>query len=389
MKNNNLSLPRTCNFCVMDENFRSITFNNEGQCNCCIDAFGRMPFEWLSGEQGQSQLDLMLNQIKKDGIGKPYDAMIGLSGGVDSAYLAHLAVEQWGLRVLAVHVDAGWNSEPAVHNIEIMIRKLNIDLHTVVIEWAEMQDVQRSILYASVENQDLAQDHAFFSSLYRIAKKLNIKYFLSGINFATESIHSGDGFPSVDGSHIKAIHKKFGSLRLKNYPIMTICEYIWLSRIRKTISIYKPLNYINYNNLAAKEELVRLYGYKEYGKKHSESLFTKYYQEVYLPKKFGINKHRLHLSSMIVSGLISRESAIEELALHTLSSSELRRDKKFVAKKLGLKLSELEMHTNSPAKSHFDYPNQIYIISFLNKLKNWKYFLIIFYKKSRLKFFEQ
>ncbi len=363
---------RICTFCVMDSSYPMIEFDSAGQCNCCRDALARKDREWWSGEDGKNRIEAMVRQLKRDGQNKPYDAMIGLSGGIDSAYLAHVAVCKLGLRVLAVHVDGGWNSEPAVRNIETIVRKLNIDLHTYVVEWQEMRALQLAFLKASVLNQDIPQDHAFFSTLYRTASEFGIRNFLSGVNFASESIvPTGWGYPAMDGKHVRAIYQQFGSRPLKTYPFMGLIEFLWLTRIRKQLNVHRPLNYFDYNKERAREELAKKYGWRDYGGKHSESRFTKFYQEIYLPRKFGFDKRRLHLSSLIVSGQMTRDAALVELAQPIGAPDQLRRDFRFVAKKLGLSPDELNSLIDSPPVNHLDYPNQIWLHSGLSALKSF------------------
>ncbi len=353
----------------MDNSNPSIVFNANGQCDCCRDAIKRMPYEWWPGAEGQSRLEAMVKTLKASGHGKPYDVMIGLSGGIDSAYLAHVAVRELGLRVLAVHVDGGWNSTPAVRNIETIVRHLDLDLHTYVVEWREMRDLQEAFLKASVLNQDMPQDHAFFATLYRTAAKFNLKHFLSGVNFASESVVPSWGFPSMDGKHIKALHHRFGRAPLTSYPIMPLTEFLWLTRIRKVLTVHRPLNYMAYDKEAARKELTRLYGWRDYGGKHSESRFTKFYQEIYLPRKFGFDKRRLHLSSLIVSRQLTREAALEELAKPIITAVQAQRDLKFVAKKLGLSLIELNRLIETQPVEHLNYPNHIWLHGALSKFK--------------------
>lgn len=361
---------RACTFCVMDESYPSIEFDAAGQCNCCRDALIRKPHEWWPGPEGRTRLEQLASQLKAQGRGQTYDAMLGLSGGIDSAYLAHVAVRHLGLRVLAVHVDGGWNSEPAVRNIESIVRNLDIDLHTYVVEWQEMRDLQLAFLKASVLNQDIPQDHAFFSTLYRTASRFGIRHFLSGVNFASENIvPRGWGYPSVDGKHARAIHERFGSVTLNSYPFMDLVEFLWLTRIRKQLTVHRPLNYLNYDKERAREELTLEYGWRDYGGKHCESRFTKFYQEIYLPRKFGFDKRRLHLSSLIVSGQMTRDAALAELSTAITTPDQMRRDIKFVAKKLGLSAAELNELIDSPSVSHLDYPNQMMLYDWLTSLK--------------------
>ncbi len=361
---------RSCSFCVMDDSNPAIEFDANGQCNCCRDAIARMPSEWWPGPEGEARINQLVANLKTKGRGKPYDAMVGLSGGIDSAYLAHLASKKHGLRLLAVHVDGGWNSEPAVHNIESMVRGLGIDFHTHVVEWQEMRDLQVAFLKASVLNQDIPQDHAFFATLYRTAKKFGIRDFLSGVNFASECVvPPGFGYPSMDGEHARAIHKIFGETPLDTYPFMEWAEYLWLTRVRRQLTIHRPLNFMNYNKEAARLELEQLYGWRDYGGKHSESRFTKFYQEIYLPQKFGFDKRRLHLSSLIVSGQIRREDALAEVAAPITSARQTRRDIKFVAKKLNIAQDQLQAYIDAAPIDHREYPNGLKVHAWLSRLK--------------------
>ena len=349
---------RICTVCVMDESNPAIKFDANGQCNCCRDAIQRKPHEWWPGPEGEARTQQLVSMLTQEGRGKPYDVMVGLSGGIDSAYLAHLASRKYGLRLLAVHVDGGWNSEPAVRNIESMVRGLGIDLYTYVVEWQEIRDLQVAFLKASVLNQDMPQDHAFFSTLVRTANKFGIRHFLSGVNFASESVvPPGFGYPSMDGMHARAINRRFGEAPLKTYPFMSMLEFIWLTRVRKLLTVHRPLNYLNYDKERARNELTREYGWRDYGGKHSESRFTKFYQEIYLPRKFNFDKRRLHLSSLIVSSQMTRDHALAELAQPISTTEQIRRDVRFVAKKLGIAKEELERFIEMPAVDHLVYPN--------------------------------
>lgn len=346
----------------MDSSISSLYFDESGQCQCCKQAIERLKFEWWPDEDGKMRLEKMSRELKSFGRGSEYDCMIGLSGGIDSAFLADLAVKKLGLRVLAVHVDAGWNSAAAVKNIESIVRKLDIDLHTYVVEWGEMKDIQLAYLKSSVLNQDAPQDHAFFSTLYKTAIEKKIKNFLSGVNYSSENIIPPNwGHPYMDSLQIKAIHKKFGLNDIQTFPFMSMTEFIWQSRIIKRLKVYRPLNFINYDKTLAKRMLEENYGWVDYGGKHHESRFTKFYQEIYLPRKFGFDKRRLHLSSLIVSGQISREEALIELNQPSIGEGEINRDIRFVAKKLGIGVNELSRMIESRPVSHSAYPNQLWL----------------------------
>lgn len=354
----------------MDASNPAIEFDASGQCNCCRDALHRRSQEWWPNDEGIARMARLVAVLKEQGRGKQYDVMVGLSGGIDSAYLAHVASRVHGLRLLAVHVDGGWNSEPAVRNIESIVRGLGIDLHTYVVEWQEMRDVQVAFLKASVLNQDMPQDHAFFATLYRTAARFGIRHFLSGVNFASENIVPPNwGFPSMDGSHLRAVHRRFGGGHLDTFPIMSLMQFLWMTRGRKQLAVHRPLDYVAYDKELAKIELQRVYGWRDYGDKHCESRFTKFYQEIYLPRKFAFDKRRLHFSSLIVSGQMTRKRALQKLAEPISQPDQVRRDVKFVAKKLGLTRVALEELIDARAISHFDYPNQMGLHSRLSALK--------------------
>jgi N-acetyl sugar amidotransferase len=355
----------------MDDSNPAITFDENGQCGDCLRAIMRRPHEWWPGPEGKTRMDRLVTKLKRQSQGLPYDAVVGLSGGIDSAYLIHVMRHVYGLRLLAIHVDGGWNTEIAVRNIGLLVRKLDIDLYTYVVEWEEMRDLQLAFLRASVLNQDIPQDHAFFSALYRTVRNFGLRAFLSGGNYSSESIEPRNwGYPAMDGWHVRAIHRRFGRLPLNSFPVMGLMELIWLVRIRRSCAVYRPLDFLPYNREKAKEELARIYGWKDYGVKHTESRFTKFYQEIYLPRKYGYDKRRQHFSSLIVSGQMTREEALAKLAKPIATPEQLRRDIKFVAKKLGLSVLELNVLIDSPSVRHTDYPNQLALHSRLMTLKS-------------------
>ena len=348
-----------CTVCVMDSSNPQILFDEKGQCNCCIDALSRRPHEWWPDADGRHHLDVLMERLRERGKGKRYEAMIGLSGGVDSAYLAHFISREYGLRLLAVHVDGGWNTEAAVRNIEVLVRRLDLDLYTYVVEWEEMRDLQLAFLRASVLNQDIPQDHALFSTLYRTANKFGLHCFLSGVNYATESVVPPNwGYPAMDGRHVKGVHARFGNQRLRSFPVMGLFEYLWVTRVRRQLTVLKPLNYLPYDKERAKIELAMHYDWKDYGGKHHESRFTRFYQEVYLPRKFRFDKRRLHLSSLIVSGQLTRNEALTELKKPIVDEAQAARDTRFVAKKLGIDRATIDGLLAMPSIPHEHYPNQ-------------------------------
>lgn len=339
----------------MDTTDPEIVFDDQGNCNHCSSAIQMADKVWHPNKQGEEMLLKIINKVKEEEKNKEYDCIIGLSGGVDSSYLAYKVLEL-GLRPLVVHVDCGWNSELAVKNVENIVKKLSIDLHTHVIDWQEMKDLQLSFFKANVPNQDVPQDHAIFSSLYSFAVKNNIKYVFNGSNFATESIlPQAWGYNADDYKHLKSIHKIYGNKRLKKYPKSPFFKRYFYYRFVRKMTVIKPLNYMSYNKEDAVRVLKDKFDWKFYGEKHHESRFTKFFQAYYLPTKFGYDKRRAHLSSMIISNQLSRESALNLMQKEVYPNESYRDDMEYVAKKLDLSVQEFQNIINMPNKSHKDY----------------------------------
>lgn len=359
-----------CNRCVMDTTDSQITFDERGYCSQCINVEKNIiPKLWFP-DTGSEKLNNVLDQIRREGTGKPYDCIIGLSGGVDSSYLAYLVVKQFGLRPLAVHVDAGWNSETAVHNIEMLVRKLNLDLYTEVIDWEEVQDLQRAYVRAGVANQDVPQDHAFFTVLYKKTHEHDIKYFLSGGNYATESIlPTSWGHDAMDATNLKAIHTQFGQGPLKKYPLLSFFKRYIYYRLISKLNIIRPLNYLPYKREEAIELLEKELGWKNYGDKHHESRWTRWFQSHYLPSRFGFDKRKAHLSSMIMSNEITREVALERLKAPLYDENTLRIDEEFIIKKLNMEKSEFYKCFHQKHKSYSDFSNQDTLFKLKDKMK--------------------
>jgi len=359
-----------CNRCIMDTSDPEITFDEQGNCKHCNSAIEQAKTYWFPNEQGKNMLDNIFNKIKEEGKGKEYDCILGLSGGVDSSYLAYLAVSN-GLRPLAVHVDCGWNSELAVKNVENIVKKLNIELFTVVVNWEEMKDLQRAFFKASIPDQDIPQDHAIFAAVYNYANKYNIKYVLNGVNFATESIMPSNwGFQGMDYTHLKDVHKKFGKRKLLSYPHVNFFKrYIYYTLVKR-MKIVTPLNYINYDKEAVIEIMKKELGWQYYGGKHHESRFTKFFQSYYLPVKFGFDKRRGHLSSLIVSGQISREEALNQIKEEIYRENEIDFDLEFVAKKLDWTVEEFKNILNFPPRRHQEFASIEWIFNYGMKVKN-------------------
>ncbi len=348
-----------CTNCVMDTTDSEISFDENGVCSHCRKFENEIKPRWFPNEEGRKKLDKIIEQIKTDGKGKEYDCVIGLSGGVDSSYLAYiLRTEYPELKILAIHIDGGWNSELAVHNIENIVKILDIDLHTGVINWEEMKDLQLAYFKSQLANQDVPQDHAFFATLYEVANKYNIKYFLTGGNFATESIlPSSWGYSAMDAKQLKAVHKQLGKIKLKDYTTVGFFKRKLYYPYIKKFKIIRPLDFLNYNKDEAKEIIIKKLNWRDYGGKHHESRFTKFFQAHWLPTKFGYDKRKAHLSSLIVSGQMTRKEALQELKKPLYNENKLREDKEFLAKKMGLNVDEFDEIMLQSNKTFRDYPS--------------------------------
>ena len=361
---------RICTRCVMDTTDSEIKFDEKGTCNHCKRYDEMVRIKILTGEERENKLKEIVDKIKREGKNKEYDCIIGVSGGVDSTYVAYI-VKILGLRPLAVHLDNGWDSELAVGNIEKILKKLDIDLYTYVVDWEEFRDLQLAYLKASVVDIEVVTDHAITAAIYDIADKKGIKYFLSGTNFVTEEIMPNSWkYTKIDLRNLEAIHKRYGTVKLKTYPTMGLFKWLYY-RSFKGIHSIPLLNYVDYNKKEAKKLLISEFCWKDYGGKHYESLFTKFYQAYILPTKFNIDKRKAHLSTLICSGQITREEALKELEKPLYEKDELERDKKYVLKKLGLSEKEFEDLMKLPIKKHREYGAQEdeWIYSLLRRLK--------------------
>jgi len=347
-----------CSQCVMDTSDPHIIFTEDGKCSHCSSFPLHAKQHWFKGNEGIEKLNRIISEIKDKNKQKKYDCIIGLSGGADSSYLAYWAAKHANLRLLAVHVDAGWNSEIAVSNIKKIVSQLNIDLITHVIDWEEMADLQRSFLNAGVANQDTPQDHAFFAALYHFANKNNIQYILSGFNFASESIlPKGWGHSAMDLEQIKDIHKKFGRMKLRTFPLISFFKnYIYYPYVKKMRIIF-PLNYITYIKSDAIMLLNKELGWEDYGGKHCESRFTKFFQSYFLPTRFGFDKRRAHLSSLVLSGQIDRHKALKILEKPPFEEDKIHLDKEFVCRKLSVSMEEFNEFLNMPKRDFTYYKN--------------------------------
>lgn len=346
-----------CSNCVMDTTDPEIYFDERGVCNHCNDFENYCKTNWFPNEEGARRLNMIIQEIKRYGEGKEYDCIIGLSGGTDSSYMA-LKVKEFGLRPLVVHVDAGWNSETAVKNIEGVMKYCSYDLHTHVMNWEDMKQLQLAYLRSGIANQDVPQDHAFFASLYHFAVINKIRYVLSGGNIATEGV-----FPrswhndAMDAKNLKAIYKRYGNGKLKDYKTISFFDYYFYYPFIKKMKVIRPLDYLPYDKEKATIELKEKTGWQSYGRKHGESIFTRFFQNYYLPLRFNYDKRKPHFSSLILSGQMTREEAVKNLKEPLYYEKELRQDKHFIAKKLALSLSEFEELMKIEVHHFSDFPS--------------------------------
>lgn len=361
---------KICSKCLMDTSDPDIFFDSVGVCNHCLRYTDIVKSRVFEGDEAEEKLKNLISNIKKDGEGKEYDCLIGVSGGVDSTYVAYL-LKQYGLRPLAVHFDNGWNSELAVSNIEKTLSKLGIDLYTYVIDWPEFKDLQLSFLKASTPDGEIPTDHAIDSFLWQQASKRGIKYVVSGMNFKSEAMSvPAWAYGHSDWKYIKSIHKKYGSKKLSKYPHYTFFDLFYYNII-KGIRIVSVLNYMEYNKDEAIKILEKELGWVYYGGKHYESIYTRFYQSYILPKKFNIDKRRGHLSDLINSGQISRSEGEKLFAKEVCPLELMKSDLEFVKKKLNLTQDQFEEIMNLPIKSYKDYPNSYATVQFLRRAVNF------------------
>lgn len=359
-----------CSYCIMDTTDPEITFDNRGRCNHCIKYDAWLEKHLSHPMSLEERTKQMVREIKKSGKNKPYDCIMGLSGGVDSSYLAYYATKELNLRVMAVHVDAGWNSELAVNNIENIVKKLKIDLHTIVIDWEEVRDLQRAFFRSSLPNCDTPQDHAFFAALYKEAIKFNQKHVLTGGNMATESIlPTYWGYDAMDWRHIMDVHNKFGEMKLENFPRLKLYEKHIMLPYFYRFKVHRPLELVNYNKDEVKKFLIDELGWRDYGGKHYESTFTKFFQAHYLPEKYGFDKRLAHYSSLIVSGQMTRNEALEEISKPLYDQTELEQDREFFIKKLGFSRDEWDRIMTMEPKTEHDFKNKLVIIKMLKIIR--------------------
>jgi N-acetyl sugar amidotransferase len=349
---------RRCSLSVMDNIADpDIRFDENGVCNY-HEAYRKAEAEHvLPGAQGWERLTAIADRIRAEGAGQPYDCIMGVSGGVDSTYVA-LVARKLGLKPLAVHFDNGWNSELSVRNIEEIITRSGFDLYTYVIDWSEFRDLQLAYLKASVVDIEAITDHAITCTLFRMAGERNIKYILSGTNVQTEQTMPRTWiYPKADHVNIRAIHKAYGTRPLKSYPMMDarFKRYYYEVKGIRGVSV---LNYVDYDKREVKKVISSELGWRDYGGKHFESIWTRFYQGYILPQKFHIDKRKPHLSDLIFGGQLTREEALQELEKPIYDPALFREDYDFVLKKLGLSNDEFQELMRIPPKSHYAFDHE-------------------------------
>lgn len=357
---------KICNRCVMDTSDPNISFDDNGQCDYCSNFDKNILPNWNANNSGLSKLLEMSESIKKDSKGSDFDCIIGLSGGLDSSYAAYIAKEKMGLRPLLFHVDAGWNTDQAVGNIEKLIEGLGLDLYTEVINWEEMKDLQLSFLKSGIPDQDLVQDAAFFSSLYKFARKHKIKHVITGSNFSTECCREPEewgGYLGIDTMLFNDIHRQFGTRPLNSFPLVDILIYKVFYQKILGMKVHHPLNLVPFTKKDAENELSEKFGWQPFQHKHHESRFTRFYEDYWLPRRFGYEKRRAHFSSLIMTGQMTREQALERLLKPEMDEHFLEQEFEYIAHKLGISVDDLKELFSIPKKTYKDYKNKRWLIS--------------------------
>lgn len=351
---------KVCSNCVMDTTDKMINFDDKGFCDHCITYYNDIEPSWKKLHQNKRSLELLIDKIKKQGKGKDFDCILGVSGGVDSTYLLYKITSEYGLKPLVFHVDAGWNTQIAVNNIEMVVDRLNLDLFTEVIDWEEMKDLQLAFFKSGVPHIDVPQDHAFFAAIYKYAAKYNIKTILTGANYSTECVRNPVEwmYYQSDARQLLDIHKKYGSKQLKKFPVTNIIWHkIYLPYIRN-IKVQKLLNYLKYDKEEATNVLIEKIDYQKYNQKHFESRFTRFYESYWLPRRFGYDVRKVQYSSLILTGQMTREEALEKLKQPSFDDETAKKEFEFVANKLDITTDELQKYFELPKKTYKDYKSQ-------------------------------
>lgn len=369
----NLKIKKTyqqCTRCVMDTSDEDITFDSVGVCCYCHQFDSQLPHFKLSGLESDIRTQSLVEEVKRNKGSQKYDSILGISGGIDSSYVALLAAK-YGLNPLVVHFDNGWNSEIAVSNIHKIVDKLGFDLYSYVIDWEEFRDIQRAFIKASVVDIEMVTDHAIFASMFKIARKHGIKYVLSGTNFCTEhTMPKSWCWRKQDLTNLKNIHAIYGELKLKSYPMLGTLRFQAARKMGWGQRYVELLNLIPYSRNEAIETLKREFDWRYYGGKHYESVFTKFYQAYVLPVKFGIDKRKAHFSDLIHNGELQRYEALELLAQPAYDPNDLQSDRAYVLKKLGFSDDEFDQIMKAPPVSHGAFKSDQWLFNLLIKVRD-------------------
>jgi len=363
-----------CNHCIMDTSDPNIIFDSRGYCDYCSNFELTILPSWHKDLQCESALMLLAESIREEGKDKDFDCILGLSGGLDSSYAAYVVKEKMGLRPLLFHVDAGWNTDQAVGNIEKLVDGLELDLYTDVVNWEAMKDLQVAFLRSGIPDQDLPQDAAFFSSLYKFARQYKIKHIITGSNFSTECCREPEewgGYLGIDTMLFNDIHSHFGKLSLKAFPLKDILIYKLFYQKILGIKVHHPLNLVTFVKKDAEDELEHLFGWQRFQHKHHESRFTRFYEDYWLPRKFGFEKRRAHFSSLIMTGQMTREQALERISQSEMEEHFLQQEFEYVANKLDLTVDELQAIFDGENKTYRDYRNKRWLIVLGSQLLRW------------------
>jgi len=348
-----------CTRCIMDTSDPEIQFDHNGVCNHCRRYDELVKSYVFTGEEGQKRLNAIVDKTKKEGKNNKYDCIIGLSGGADSTYVAYLAVRKLGLRPLAITLDNGYDSDISASNVRNIVTNLGLDPYTCVIDWQEMKDLQLAYFRAGVINIEAVTDHAIVAALYNTAAKHGVRHILSGWNIVTEGILPQSwGHRSDDLVNLRGIHRRYGQVELRSFPTLGFRKLMYYHLARR-IQLHSILNYVPYVKTDAKNLIAHELGWQDYGTKHFESVFTRFYQAYILPTRFGIDKRRSHLSCLICSNQMTREDALREMQNDPYASADLKRDKEVVLTKLGLDEGEFHRLMALPIKSHLDYGSSV------------------------------